>query len=141
MGINKIEGDDPTGMVDQARKVEEWARKEIYAQGLEDRTEVFDYLVDVWRTQNGISQFTDKRVLLHRLHEAITATPKKPDNRAKIKEITERLKGEFEDSSKRSKSIYKSKISKLEDQLADAIKTIKRKDRALKSATTTKKSK
>lgn len=130
--------EDPTGMVDQARKVEEWARQQIHLQGLEDSPEVFDYLVKDWAAKQGLSQYTNKQVLLGRIYQAITAKPKTPDNRSKIKEITAKLQAEAEASKNRIRAIAKAKQAKLEADLAKAYTTIKQKDRALKSATPTK---
>lgn len=127
---------DPTGMVDQARKVEEWARKEILLQGLEDRTEVFDYLVNTWRIKNGLSEHTDKAVLLSRLYQDINRKPKTPDVRGKIKEITVRLLDENEKSKMRMRLLHRMRESKLNQKLMEAHKIIREQKRALKAVPT-----
>lgn len=129
---------DPTGMIDQARKVEEWARKEIYAQGLEDTPEVFEYLIKDWMAKHGLSQFTNKHVLLNRMTSELTRPVKRPDNRVKIREIAAQLTEKAEAARERTRNVFRAREERLKAQLAEAERTIKAKDRILKNATPTK---
>jgi hypothetical protein len=120
--------------VNKAQKVEQWARKEMYVQGLESTPATFDYLVKDIAKKLGLSDHVTKYTLLDNVYAQISKQPKRPDNRAKIKEITESLLEGAEKSKNHIRSIYKSREEKLKAELAEAHKLIKQKDRALKSA-------
>ena len=118
-----------------ANGIEEWARREINSQGLEDTVDTFDFLIQSKMSEMGISSQTNKLRLLERLTQQIAKARPKDDSRDKIKKITENLLADAEKSKERSRAIYKSQARKLEKELEDARRIIRKQERALKTAT------
>ena len=119
-----------------ATKVEQWARKEIYRRGMENGTEVFDYLMKELSHDLGLPEYTHKLTLLEKVSEFIEKNKPKTENRDKIKKVKEALLEEQAEHEKRIRAAAKGKENKLSRELSEAYSTIKDLKKSLKSTPT-----
>lgn len=113
--------------VKKAERVEEWGRREINTQKLIDSTKSFDFIVDLFRKKNGLTELTNPLRVLDMLYTHITKTSEKDRKYDKMKEIQEQLIQQHEIEKIRMKKSYEKKVKTLEERLSEAMSKIKSK--------------
>jgi len=109
----------------KAESIERWARSQIKTRGLEDKLEVYDYLIQETADKLGLSQHTNKLMLLDSIYNH-TQKDVKPDTRAKIRRVREKLSNEHEQSKQRLKTRLTNEQKKTEEALSLALKDIRK---------------
>lgn len=115
------------GLRDKAGQVEQWARAEINRRGLEDSTEVFEFLVSEVREKLGLTQHTHKLTQLEKLHDYISKNKAQDKTRDKIKLMAEQMKTQLEAETKKQQVVAKAKVTKATKPLLDQIAQLQQK--------------
>lgn len=100
------------GLKDSALQLEQWARAEIKNRGLEDSTQVFEFLVTEVREKLGLTQYTNKLTQLEKISEFIRGQKKTIDNRDKLKKMGEQLKADLAAETTKQQIIAKAKVTR-----------------------------
>lgn len=112
------------GLKDQAISLEQWARAQVKSRGLEDSTEVFDFLITEVREKLGLTQYTNKLTQLEKIHGFINSQKKQIDSRDKIKKMAEDMKHDLALRDKQAAITRKAQVTKATKPLQAQIEAL-----------------